>query len=108
MEKVIRDNKVAVIYSPGFGAGWYTWHYSKNKELLLFHPKLVEMIENNKRNEITEEWVAENIGLHDVYCGGAGTLRIEWIPVGARFEVDEYDGAESINIIDYDKKYLIA
>ena len=26
MEKVIRDGKVAVLYSPGYGAGWsYSW-----------------------------------------------------------------------------------
>ena len=25
MQKVIRDGKVAVLYSPGYGAGWYTW-----------------------------------------------------------------------------------
>ena len=25
MDKVIRDGKVAVLYSPGFGAGWSTW-----------------------------------------------------------------------------------
>ena len=24
MEKVIRDGKVAVLYSPGYGAGWTT------------------------------------------------------------------------------------
>ena len=24
-DKVIRDGKVAVIISPGFGAGWSTW-----------------------------------------------------------------------------------
>jgi hypothetical protein len=26
MEKVIRDGKVAVLYSPGYGAGWYSWN----------------------------------------------------------------------------------
>ena len=28
MEKVIRDGKVAVLYSPGYGAGWSTWCYN--------------------------------------------------------------------------------
>ena len=50
MEKVIRNGQVAVLYSAGFGAGWYSWN---DKKELLFHPKLVEMVENNKQSEIT-------------------------------------------------------
>lgn len=26
MDKVIRDGMVAVIYSPGYGAGWSSWN----------------------------------------------------------------------------------
>ena len=29
MEKVIRNGQVAVLYSPGFGAGWYSWNEKK-------------------------------------------------------------------------------
>ena len=28
MNKVIRDGKVAVLYSPGYGAGWYSWNWN--------------------------------------------------------------------------------
>lgn len=52
MEKVIRDVKVAVLISQGFGAGWYSWH---SKQELLFHPKIVELVEQNRKNEITEK-----------------------------------------------------
>lgn len=97
LQKVIRDGKVAVLYSPGYGAGWYTW--SGHQELL-FHPKLVEMVEANRQNEITEEWILENIGLADVYTGGASDLQICWLPVGTAFRVDEYDGSESIQTHD--------
>ena len=93
MEKVIRNGKVAVLYSPGFGAGWYSWN--SNKELL-FHPKLVEMVENNRQSEITTQWIQENLGVNNVYCGGADDLQIEWIDEGIVFEIDEYDGSESI------------
>lgn len=75
MEKVIRGGKVAVLYSPGFGAGWYSWNDTEHKELL-FHPKLVEMVEENHTHEITEEWVKDNLGIGDVYCGGGDDLRI--------------------------------
>ena len=49
MEKVIENGQVAVIYSPGFGAGWYTWNQSRFPELndgtaLLFDPILVDLV----------------------------------------------------------------
>lgn len=96
MEKVIRDGLVAVLYSPGFGAGWYSWH-SEYPELL-FHPKLVELVEQDRREEITEDWLMENLGI-DIYTGGAKTLCIEWVPQGTAFEIQEYDGAESVNTL---------
>lgn len=104
MQKVIRDNKVAVLISHGFGAGWYTWN--RDHEVLLFHPKLVEMVENNKQDDITEEWVEENLGIKDVSCNGATDLVIHWIPVGTKFYIEEHDGDETL--IDKDYRYLTA
>lgn len=94
MEKVIRDGKVAVLVSPGFGSGWYTWNDDYLQ--LLFHPKLVEMVEQGKADQIDEEWVKENLGIENVYCGGAYRLEIHWLPVGTAFTIDEYDGFESL------------
>lgn len=94
MEKVIRDGKVAILISSGFGAGWYTWN-TDHKELL-FHPKLVEMVESGRRDEINESWIEENLGFSNVYAGGAESLKIEWLPVGTAFQIYEYDGSESI------------
>ena len=94
MEKVIRDGKVAVLVSPGFGAGWYSWN--TRHQQLLFHPKLVEMVEENRANEINKYWVKENLGIENVYCGGASNLKIYWLPIGTAFEIDEYDGSESL------------
>jgi|SRR5699024_3109667 len=93
MEKVKRNGNVAVLVSSGFGAGWFSWN---NNQELLFHPKLVEMVEQNRKEEITKEWVKENLGIEDVYCGGAYNLYIEWVPEGSNFRIDEYDGAESL------------
>jgi hypothetical protein len=94
MEKVIRDGKVAVLISPGYGAGWYSWD-AKYQELL-FHPKLVEMVEQNHAEEIDEDWLKENLGIEDAYCGGACNLEIHWLPIGTAFDVDENDGWESL------------
>lgn len=96
MEKVIRNGMVAILYSPGYGAGWYSWN-TKYKELL-FHPKLVEMVENGRRDELTDEWIKDNLGI-DIYASGARKLEIEWIPEGSNFTIDEYDGSESVNTL---------
>ena len=97
MKKVIRNNEVAVLISPGFGAGWYSWN--TNHQELLYHPKLVEMVEQNRANEIDEDWIEEHLGIEGVYCGGASSLKIHWLPVGTAFEVGEYDGAESLRTL---------
>jgi hypothetical protein len=107
MEKVIRDGKVAVIYSPNWGAGWYSWH---NFEALVYHPTLVEMIEEGRHHDITEELCKILLGLNDdnyltISC--VEDLKIEWLPVGTQFRIDEYDGNESI-IIKEDEFWLTA
>jgi len=93
MEKVIRDGLVAVLYSPGFGAGWFTWNMED--EQILFHPKIVAMVESGRRNELTKEWVLENLGI-DIYTGGAENLQITWLREGQAFRIEEYDGSESV------------
>lgn len=102
MNKVIENGFVAVLYSPGYGAGWSTWNYEDRlDETLLFHPALVEMVRNNRQNEIDKDWLVKNLGeeFRNVYCGGATELEIEWLPEGTIFRVEEYDGNESIVII---------
>ena len=100
IEKVIRDGKVAVLVSGGYGAGWSTWFSGNRKEVLLFHPKIVEMVEGGRKNEIKSTWIEQELGLKDVYTGGTDGLEIEWVPVGTKFVIDEYDGAETLITID--------
>lgn len=96
-EKVIREGKVAVLISPGFGAGWYSWNTGHRE--LLFHPKLVDMVESGRASGINDEWIKENLGI-DIYTGGASQLQISWLPEGTAFIIDEYDGDESITTLD--------
>lgn len=101
MDKVIRNGKVAVLVSSGFGAGWSTWNWNADyEEYLLFHPKLIQLVEEGRKSEITSEWIEQELGLNEVFTGGTEGLEIEWVPVGTRFYIDEYDGAESIRTID--------
>ena len=109
MEKVIKNGLVAVIYSPGFGAGWYTWNQCRiNFEyaaVLLFDPILVDLVIQKQANEydgdacnaIKKQIVARAEELcPEGYYGGVDNLVIEWIPIGSQFIVNEYDGSESI------------
>jgi hypothetical protein len=98
MDRVVENGKVAVLISPGFGAGWYTWN---DTEDLLFDPVIVEMVRNDRRDEI-ESYVTSAYIDQGIYCGGAEQLQIKWVPIGAEFRVDEYDGAESIVLADHE------
>ena len=101
--KEIRGGKVAVLYSPGFGAGWSTWNSDPDEGLehfLLFYPTLVHMVENDQRDRIPA-YVESVYPDSCFYAGGADDLSIQWIPEGCLFKVSEYDGAESIEYRDY-------
>ena len=96
-EKVVRNGLVAVLYSPNFGAGWSTWCSGSKEEveILLFHPKIVAMVESDRRSEITSDWLQTNFNI-DTYDGGAEDLTVCWLKEGTPFAVHEYDGSESI------------
>ena len=93
MNKLIDNGKVAVLYSPGFGAGWSTW----NQELpeLVFEPAIVQFVETDQWAEM-ETYVS--LKYPGIYKGGMKDLAVAWLPVGTEFQINEYDGAESIEI----------
>ena len=101
-EKLRRDGDVAVLISPGFGAGWYTWN--TEHEGLLFDKDLVEAVLANDREKAAQIAADKYPGC---YTGGARDLNVEWVPEGARFEVEEYDGNESLHIIG-NRNYHVA
>ena len=108
-EKYIKDGKVAVAYSPGYGAGWSTWVSDDElADTLLFHPDIIHMILSNKQSEIDTDWLVEHFGeeFKDVYCGGVSNLNIRWLPVGTQFRIDEYDGSESVIALINDNIYI--
>ena len=107
MEKVIRDGKVAVLYSPDFGAGWYTCN--TEHPAMLYDPTLVKWVMDGKpygeaqtRLEATLEEKYPGC-----YLGGMSDLQIRWVPVGTRFYVDEYDGNETV-VLEKDVEWQVA
>lgn len=103
MDKVIRNGQVAILYSPGYGAGWYTWNSSHPE--CIYDPEIVAAVEagdTDKAASIATEKFGEYF-----YTGGADDLVIEWIPEGSAFEINEYDGNETVHVIG-DRNYLTA
>lgn len=89
--KEIRDGMVAVILSEEPGLGWYTQH---EKELLLFDPIIVRMIEFQHN--------PQDIIFHAIDTCGVGSyvaapyLTVTWVKQGTKFTVMQIDGIEQI------------
>jgi hypothetical protein len=98
VDKVERDGLVAVIISPGYGAGWSTW--ADDSEKALFSPEIVEWIEAGKPGLDPDDcWKELDIFQEYGYTGGLRDVVIVWLPKGTQFLVDEYDGNETLRII---------
>ena len=95
VNKLIRNGQVAVLISPGNGAGWSTWN-SENEEIL-FDPAIVEFVEHNKWEELE---VYVKLKYPNIYLGGMRDLQIEWLPEDTEFIIEEYDGAETLRLKD--------
>ena len=91
MNKLIKDGKVAVLYSPGFGAGWFTWNPTMPE--LIFEPAIAQFVLDEKFDEL-QTYVA--LKYPEIYDGGMMDLEVAWVPEGIEFKINEYDGAESV------------
>jgi hypothetical protein len=103
MKKMIRKGKVAVLYSTGYGAGWYTWNYDEGTDIV-FDRDIVQAV-LDKDFEKAKDIASKKYP--NAYLGGVYNLKVAWIDKGSEFEIDEYDGAESIHVIG-SRKYLKA
>ena len=94
MKKVIVDGNVKVLYSPGYGAGFLTWGAPVEA---IFDPKLIQLVEDNNFLEAIS-YVEKTYG---AYTGGVEDLKVALIPEGTKFIIDEYDGYESIRLLEH-------
>lgn len=94
VDKVVRDGKVAVLVSPGYGAGWSTWADAVLRERMVFDPEVVAYVEAGKQGPFPD--LETKYGDGYFYDGGAEDLVVMWVPVGTKFRIQEYDGAESL------------
>jgi hypothetical protein len=100
VNKYIReDGKVAVLYSPGFGAGWSTWNC--DEEFLIFDKTLVEIVlakEHDYESKISNYLMSAGYGT--TYLGGIDTLSVCWLEPGTEFLISEYGGSEGVKVKD--------
>ena len=81
-----KDGKMAVLISPGYGAGWSTW----NRPELAYNKLVVDAFLDYKEGRITDSEFKEHINSlypneHIFYGGFYDGLRIEWVPFGKQF-----------------------
>ena len=125
MDKVIVDGKVAVLVSGGYGGGWSTWMEEvevgdiwecvQPNLSIVFEPKVVEMVlagekdKNRAERKATLDKIKEYMTetYPGYYTGGAEGLEVEWVPVGSKFYIEEYDGNESL-VLESDMNWQIA
>ena len=101
MQKLIKDSKVAVLVSPGYGAGWYSWHFI---EELIYDPSIVQWVE---LQELDKALAYLELKYPDAYTGGLEDLTVHWVPIGTRFRIDEYDGNESL-VLESEERWMTA
>lgn len=95
-EKYVNEKgEVAVLYSPEYGAGWYTWNSHKG---LLFDKEIVQAV-------LDKDFVAVIDIAKRKYpkcCVlGAEQLTIEWMRPGTAFEIEEHNGYGRIERLGY-------
>ena len=105
-DRLVRNNKVAVLYSPGFGAGWSTWcHDDASVRLaMIFDPQIADIVDQGRADWQEQAQAIAQIKYPESYLGGLMDLKVKWLPVGTQFRVIEYDGNEDIetnNEIDW-------
>ena len=93
-ERLVRDGRVAVLYSPGFGAGWSTWcHEDENMRLAMtFDPQIADIVDQGRADWQERAEAIALIKYPDAFLGGLKDLRVRWLPVGTQFRVTDYDG----------------
>lgn len=96
-EKLEQAGNVAVLYSPGYGAGWYSWN--SGHEGLLFDKEIVEAV---LAKDLAAACAIAERKYPGGYWGGVHDLEVYWVPKGTRFEIEEYDGNESVRILTPD------
>jgi len=88
------SDKVGIIYSPGYGAGWSTW----GEEDQALDQELAKAIDCGNYKEAK---VIASKNWPEACLGGLGDCKVEWVDLGTTFRIDECDGYETLRLSDY-------
>ena len=100
------EGLVGVIISPGFGAGFHSWNDIPG---LCFDKDIIQMIlEGKSIQELADFAEAKYEHTGYVSTHGLSDARIIWLKPGTQFFIDEYDGSESITLIEDNEDLLTA
>ena len=95
-----------VLISPGYGAGWSTW----NDPRIAFDERIIRAFECGISEEDMKALCVE-CDYHDGFggapcMGGFKSLMVVEVPSGTMFRIHEYDGYESVEMLDMDDWYV--
>ena len=97
MKKLYNDKgQVAVAVSKGYGAGWSSWSD--------INPMDKQYNESFLKGDI--EAVKELAEKNDEFSGGADDVELVWLDPNTKFIIDEYDGNESLRILEKINHYI--
>lgn len=102
MDLYWNDKKTAygVLYSPGYGAGWSSW----NDKALAYDKRVIDYWMTHKHAKIKEvSKYLKELG-YDAYVSVSNwyNLELEWMRPLVYWRINEYDGSESIEILNLD------
>lgn len=89
-------NKVGILVSKGYGAGWSTW----SSKVDPCNKELVELFVNGASDE--DKLAKADEIYPDVYTGGLLDCEVVMVDEGTLFKISEYDGYESLELRDSD------
>ena len=114
MEVYYNEDKTAYAVLVSHGSGWSSWNdrtvaYDKRMvEFWLTHHESEDVMralsewEDNDVKAAAEQYFA-SIGYPHIYFSGFADITLEWVPVGSIWCINEYDGSETLMMLnDYD------
>lgn len=117
-----KGNETGVLVSHGYGAGWSTWcscpelAYDKrviefwlsHKDNKKFNHAVASYDHNDAKSKVLDflhslEYVDDDT---QICLYGWDGIDLEFVPNGQLFRITEYDGAESIELLDSDSAWM--
>jgi hypothetical protein len=106
--RLIRDQQVAVLYSPGYGAGWSTWCFDRQQQLqMIFDIQIADIVDQHAQDWYNQAQAIAIVKYPQQFLDGLKNLKVSWLPVGTKFRIIEHDGDEQIEI-EHNMDWIVA